>query len=211
MKRLRILTIFFLLATLALAQQWELGVSGGLGYSRNPAVTTASGSGKAGFKYGLTAGAVAGHDMYERLSGEMRYLYRVSDLKVTGGGEQASFHGEAHLVHYDVLYHTADRDARVRPFLAGGGGLKVYRGTGGERAYQPASRFALLTRTQELKPLVSAGGGVKVAISESLHLRLEIRDYITPFPKEVVAPAPGARIKGWLHDFVPSVGISVKF
>jgi hypothetical protein len=91
-----------------------------------------------------------------------------------------------------------------------GGGASVY-GTGGEHAYQPASGFALLTRTQELKPLVSAGGGVKVALGDSLQLRLEIRDYITPFPKEVVAPAPGARIKGWLHDFVPTAGISVKF
>ena len=206
-----VLTAYFLFATAAVAQDWELGVSGGLGFSRNPTVTNASGSGKAGFKYGLAAGAVAGNDMYERLSGEMHYLYRVSNLKVTGGGEQADFSGEAHLVHYDLLYHFADRDARVRPFLAGGGGIKVYRGTGGERAYQPANKFALLTRTQELKPLVSAGGGVKVALTESLHLRLEIRDYITPFPKEVVAPAPGARIKGWLHDFVPMAGIAVKF
>ena len=200
-----------LAAAAALAQEWELGVSGGVGFSRNATVTNASGSGKAGFKYGLTAGAVAGNDLYERLSGEMHYLYRVSDLKVTGGGQEAEFSGEAHLVHYDLLYHAADRDARIRPFVAGGGGIKVYRGTGGEHAFQPASSFALLTRTQELKPLVSAGGGVKVALTESLHLRVEIRDYITPFPKEVVAPAPGARIKGWLHDFVPTAGISVRF
>ena len=211
MKRVRILTIFFLLATLAVAQEWELGVSGGFGFSRNPTVTNDAGSGNAGFKYGLTAGAVAGNDLYDRISGEMHYLYRVSNLKATGGGQQADSSGEAHLIHYDVLYHTADRDAKVRPFLAGGGGLKVYRGTGNERAGQPAGTFALLTRTQELKPLVSAGGGVKVALTDTLHLRLEIRDYITPFPKEVVAPAPGARIKGWLHDFVPTVGVSVKF
>lgn len=200
-----------LLAAAAAAQEYEVGVSGGLGFALNPTVTNASGSGKAGFKYGLAAGAVAGNDMYERLSGEMHYLYRVSDLKVTGGGQEAYFSGEAHLIHYDLVYHSADRDAKVRPFLAGGGGIKVYRGTGNERAFQPASTYALLTRTQELKPLVSAGGGVKVALTETLHLRLEIRDYITPFPKEVVAPAPGARIKGWLHDFVPTAGIAVKF
>ncbi|HSW50338.1 MAG TPA: hypothetical protein VLH09_09200, partial [Bryobacteraceae bacterium] len=149
MKRAFILTVYFLFAALALAQEWELGVSGGFGFSRNPTVTNAAGSGKAGFKPGLTAGAVAGNDLYERISGEMHYLYRVGNLKVTGGGQQANFSGEAHLVHYDLLYHAADRDARVRPFLAGGGGIKVYRGTGGERAYQPANTFALLTRTQE--------------------------------------------------------------
>ena len=48
-------------------------------------------------------------------------------------------------------------------------------------------------------------------MSDSVYLRLEIRDYITPFPKQVVAPAPGAKLKGWLHDFVPMVGIGVRF
>ena len=198
-------------AGIAVAQEWEVGASAGFGFPRNPAVTTATSSGAAGFKYGATFGAVAGNDLYERLSGEMHYLYRVSNLKVTGGGQEAGFNGETHTVHYDLLFHTAGRDARVRPFLAGGGGIKVYRGTGTERAYQPASKFALLSKTRELKPLVSAGGGVKVTLTGSLLLRLEFRDYMTPFPTEVVAPAPGASIKGWLHDFVPTVGISIKF
>jgi hypothetical protein len=198
-------------ATIAVAQEWEVGASAGFGFPRNPAVTTPAGSGAAGFRYGSTFGAVAGNDTYERLSGEMHYLYRVSNLKVTGGGQEAGFNGETHVVHYDMLFHTADRDARVRPFLAGGGGIKVYRGTGTERAFQPASKFALLTRTQQLRPLISVGGGVKVALTGLLLLRLEVRDYITPFPSEVVAPAPGARIKGWLHDFVPTVGISARF
>lgn len=50
-----------------------------------------------------------------------------------------------------------------------------------------------------------------MALTGLLLLRLEFRDYITPFPSDVVAPAPGARIKGWLQDFVPTVGISVRF
>jgi hypothetical protein len=198
-------------ATVAVAQEWELGASAGFGYPMNPSVTTTAGSGTAGFKYGSAFGAVAGNDLYQRLSGEMHYLYRVSNLKVTGGGQEAGFNGETHVVHYDLLLHTADREARIRPFLAGGGGIKVYRGTGTETAYQPASKFALLTKTQELKPLISVGGGTKVALTHSLVLRLEFRDYISPFPSEVVTPAPGARIKGWLHDFVPTVGISIRF
>jgi hypothetical protein len=206
-----ILMVLFVTAATAAAQQWELGVSAGFGYLRNPAVTSAAGAGTAGFKDGMAFGAVAGNDMYDRLSGEMHYLYRVSNLKVTAGGQEAGFGGETHVVHYDLLVHMAERGARIRPFLAGGGGIKVYRGTGTEQAYQPANKFALLTKTQEIKPLVSAGGGVKVALTDSLLLRMEFRDYMTPFPSEVVAPAPGARIKGWLHDFVPTVGISVKF
>jgi len=198
-------------ATIAVAQEWQVGAVAGFGFPRNPTVTTPTGSGRAGFKNGLAFGAMLGDDHYNHVSGEWRYLYRMSDLKVTGGGQEAGFSGETHVFHYDVLVHTSGRKARVRPFLAGGVGFKVYRGTGVERAYQPASKFALLSKTRELKPLVSAGGGVKVALTGSLLLRLEFRDYMTPFPTEVVAPAPGASIKGWLHDFVPTVGISYKF
>jgi hypothetical protein len=206
-----IVVLWLMAAAVAAAQEWELGVSGGFGFLRNPAVTTAAGSGTAGFKDGLAFGAVAGNDMYDHLSGEMRYQYRFSNLKVTGGGQQAGFNGETHVIHYDLLFHTAPREARVRPFLAGGGGIKVYRGTGTEAAYQPASKFALLTKTQELRPLISLGGGTKVALTDSLVLRMEFRDYITPFPSQVVTPAPGARIQGWLHDLVPTVGISIRF
>jgi hypothetical protein len=207
-----VVMLVFLTASVAVAQEWELGVAGGFGFTRNPAVTNTLGSGNAGLKNGFTAGVVAGNDMYDRLSGEFHYLYRVSELKVSGGGQEAGFSGESHLVHYDLVYHLADRgDRRIRPFIAGGGGVRVYRGTDVERSYQPANKFALLTKTQETKPLVSAGGGVKITLTDSLHLRVEARDYMTPFPKQVIAPSPGSRIKGWLHDIVPTVGIGVSF
>ncbi len=206
-----VLMLVGLAATDCLAQEWSLGVAGGFGFTRNLTVTNSTGSGKAGFKPGLAVGAYAGNDMYERWGGELRYLYRVSNLKVSGGGQEAGFSGETHVVHYDFLYHTADRDAKVRPFLAAGGGVKVFRGTGIERAFQPASKFALLTRDQEVLGMVSVGGGVKVALSDMMHLRVDFRDYISPFPTQIVAPAPGAKLKGWLHDFVPMVGVGFQF
>jgi hypothetical protein len=206
-----LLVLTGLAATSCVAQEWELGAVGGFGFYRNATVKNSTGSGKAGFNSGLAAGLFAGNNMYERLGGEMRYMYRVGKLKVSGGGQQADFNGETHVVHYDLLYHFADRDSRFRPFVAGGGGIKVYRGTGVEKAFQPANKFALLTRTQEVNGLVSVGAGAKVALSGALQLRLEVRDFITPFPKEVIAPSPGASIKGWLHDLVPMVGIGVRF
>ena len=99
----------------------------------------------------------------------------------------------------------------MRPFVAGGGGIKFFRGTGKERAYQPLSNLALLTKTQEVKGLISVGGGVKAVVSDHVLLRVEFRDYITPFPKEVITPSPGAKISGWLHDLVPMVGITFRF
>jgi len=52
---------------------------------------------------------------------------------------------------------------------------------------------------------------VKLSLGGPVLLRLEFRDYITPFPREVITPAMGAEIKGWLHDFVPTVGFGFKF
>ena len=38
-----VVMLLFLAAAVAVAQEWELGVSGGLGFSRNATVTNASG------------------------------------------------------------------------------------------------------------------------------------------------------------------------
>jgi hypothetical protein len=213
---MRITAVYLLaltgLAATCAAQEWELGAVGGFGFYRNATVKPPTGAdGEAGLKSGPAAGIFAGNNMYERLGGELRYTYRVGKLNVSGGGQEADFAGETHVVHYDLLYHFADRDARIRPFVAGGAGMKYYRGTGVERAFQPANRYALLSKTSEVKGLVSVGGGVKVGLSDALHLRLEVRDFITPFPREVIAPSPGSSIKGWLHDLVPMVGIGVRF
>ena len=80
-----------------------------------------------------------------------------------------------------------------------------------ERAFQPLSQFVLLTKKTEILPLFAVGGGVKVALRDHLNIRFEVRDYLTPSPEKVLVPAPGASIKGLLHDIVPLVGISYTF
>jgi opacity protein-like surface antigen len=193
------------------AQEWEIGGAAGYGFYKNVTVTSPAGQGKAGFKPGVAAGVVAGNNMYPRLSGEMRYTFRFNDLKVSGGGQQAAFSGESHAIHYDLLFHVKEQGARLRPFIAAGAGIKVYRGTGMEKSYQPANQFALLTKTREIRGLISLGAGVKYSLTDLVLLRLEFRDYLTPFPREVIAPSPGASIHGWVHDFVPMAGISFAF
>jgi hypothetical protein len=207
----RTLVLIGLAALTCAAQEWEIGGAAGFGYYRNVTVTSPVGSGKAGFKPGVAASAVAGNNMYSRLSGEMRYTFRFNDLKVSGGGQEATFSGESHAIHYDLLFHFKEQGSRLRPFIAGGGGIKIYRGTGVEKSYQPANRFALLTKTQEIRGLISLGAGVKYALTDLVLLRVEFRDYLTPFPREVIAPSPGASIHGWVHDFVPMAGISFAF
>ncbi len=198
-------------ASILLAQTYEVGAVGGFGFSRDATVTGPAGSGKAGLKNGVAAGGVLGFDDYRRIGGEFHYLYRMNDLRVKGGGQQGTFDGESHLIHYEFLFYSAPRSCKIRFFAAGGGGMRIYRGTGTERAYQPANRFAWLTKTRETQGMITAGGGVKVSLGGPWLLRIEARDYITPFPKDVITPADGAAIKGWLHDVVPTVGISYKF
>jgi len=119
--------------------------------------------------------------------------------------------GDSHLIHYELLFHALGRESRFRPYAAAGGGIRLFRGTGKEYANQPFSDFAVITKANEIKPLISAGGGVKFSLSPSVQLRLEAHDFLTPFPKSVIAPAPGSTIGGWLQDFVVMAGLSFTF
>jgi hypothetical protein len=194
-----------------LAQKWELGGLAGGGFYSNATVTSPAGSGDVGFKSGPAFGAYLGQNMYRYLGGELRYEMRPADLKLTSGGTETTFAGQAHAIHYDFLIHATAAGSRVRPYISAGGGVKIYRGTGKETATQPLSRLALLTKTNEVKGLGSVGGGVKVKVSRGLLFRLEVRDFITPFPRQVIAPAPGAKISGLLHDIVFLGGIALTF
>jgi len=193
------------------ADSWELGFFGGYGFYKNVTVTNATGEASTGFKSGPAFGAIAGNEMSRWLSGEARYTYRRNDLMVSSGSQEAQFKGESHIMHYDFLFHSAPRTARVRAFFAAGAGAKVYRGTGNETASQPLINFVALTRTSQLVPVVSFGGGVKIQLSKSLILRVDARDFLGPFPDQVIAPVPGAQLKGWLHDIVPTAGLSFVF
>jgi hypothetical protein len=55
------------------------------------------------------------------------------------------------------------------------------------------------------------GGGVKIRLNELMTFRVEARDFASPVPNEVVAAVPGARVRGWLHDIVPMVGLTFTF
>jgi len=73
------------------------------------------------------------------------------------------------------------------------------------------SNFALLTKDQDLTALASVGAGIKFKLASHLLLRVEVHDYLTPFPKQVIAPAANAKVSGWLQDIVPSVGLGYIF
>ena len=193
----------------ATAQEWELGGLGSYGFTAGLQAKAPAGTATTGFAPGYAWGALAGHNSHRLVGGEIRYVFRRSDLRVESAGQKATMRGHAHLVHYDLLFHAAQRGAPVRPFIAVGGGARMFRGSGLERAVQPLSQFVLLTRTRQTLPVLSAGGGVMLRVSPRVSFRLEIRDYISPSPDKLLTPAPGAEIRGWLHDIVPMAGLAL--
>lgn len=210
MKRLfySFLSATSLLAPAASAQRWDLGLFGAGAIYNSQSVTLGAASASAGFSKGFGGGVWIGQNHYRYVGGEIRYAYLRNDMKLTAGSTAATFGGEAHAIHYDLLLYTKPAGSKVRPYFAAGGGLKVYRGTGTETVDQPGARFALLTKTTDARPMISVGTGVRWTVSERVSLRVEFRDYITPFPKGVIAPNSGAKVGGWIHDFLPMVGIS---
>jgi outer membrane protein W len=194
-----------------LAQMWEVGGAGGGSGALGLNATGAAGTATAGFQPGVAASFVVGQNLYTRLTGELRYTYLQDDLKLSSGGTEATFGAAAHAIHYDLLWHFGKGEGRVQPFVAAGGGMKLFEGTGAQQAYQPLSQFAYFTHAQQLEPMISAGGGIRMALKTNVVLRIEFRDYLTPFPGHVIAAAPGMHISGWVHDFVPLVGISYLF
>jgi hypothetical protein len=200
------------LAATAAAQQWEVGgFAGGAGFLKGLPVNGVTGAATAGFQSGAVVGGFVGQNLYRHISGEFHYNYVQSGLHITSGSSNATFSGNSHVVHFDLVLHTNSRGSRVQAFAAVGGGARLFRGTGKEAAYQPLSQYAIFTRTQSIKPMASVGGGLKFSITRNVFLRTEFRDYISMFPKDVITPAPGAKISGILHDFVPMVGISITF
>lgn len=210
---MRITTLLAVLSFSAsgFAQSWEIGGAAGGGFTRLVTASAAAGSARAGLGESYAAGAALTQDLYPRLSGQIRYTFRPSSLIVSSGSERAAFDAVSHAMHYDFLFHAKPAGSPVRPYLAAGAGVRIFRGTGREAAYQPAQDYVLLTRTLEWKPLISAGGGVQFAASPRVSFRLELRNYSTPIPKKVLAPAAGASVRGWLHEIVPLAGIGFIF
>jgi hypothetical protein len=197
-----------LLAPVGMAQSWEVGGGVGGGFYTSQEVTSPAGSASAKLQTGLAGGVWLGNNSHGHWSGELRYEYQMGDLSLSSGGTNVTFGAHTQQFHYDAVWHAKPTESRIRPYVAAGAGIKLYQGTGAQMAFQPLSNFALLTQQQDLTALVSVGGGVKFQLAPHVQLRLDVHDYLTPFPKNVITPNVGAKVGGWLQDFVPMVGIS---
>ncbi len=201
-----------LAAGVACAQEheWEVGAIGGFGYAPHLTVSKGGQSADTGIRYGGVVGVFGGEDMYNYWSGELRYLYRFDNLKLSQGDIKApNFSAHTHIITADFLGHFRPRGSKTRPFLAFGGGAKVMVGTGIESAGQPLGNFAALTATHEVLPVADIGAGIKMDLHKNVRFRVEMRDYISPAPNKVIAPAPGASLGGVLNDIQGLIAFSL--
>ena len=196
------------LAPAAMAQRWEVGGGAGGGFYTSNDVSLDGSSVSAKIDSNVAGSAWLGNNGINKWGGQLQFDYQLGDLALNGQGSSASFAARSYAFHYDVLWHFTPYGSKIRPYVAVGAGIKVYQGTGAQVAFQPLNQFALLTQAQDLTPLVSAGAGVKVQLASHVQLRFELHDYATPFPKQVITPNTGAKVGGWLMDFVPMIGIS---
>jgi hypothetical protein len=73
------------------------------------------------------------------------------------------------------------------------------------------SNLVILTHTSQALPVISAGAGVKIPVSRRSLVRIDVRDYISPFPDQVLAAPPAATTGGWTHHLVAQLGVSAVF
>lgn len=211
MRLVRMLVVCASLASAALAQKWEFGAGVGGGFT--PSVDVANGSSSVASKIATNVvGAVwLGNNGSGHWGGEMRFEYQMGDLQLTGGGSSATFSGRSQTAHYDILYHFSSSEAAVRPFISFGGGVRFFQGTGTEQAFQPLENFALLTKDTQITGMGAVGAGLKVKLAPRLQLRVEVHDFITPYPDKVITPNAGSKAGSILQDIVPMAGISYLF
>lgn len=193
------------------AQEGEIGAAAGYGTYRNGTVYAPAGKATAGIRNRFAVSAVLSEEKYERLGGEIRYTYQDGDPFLSAGATKTNVQGQSHTIHYDALFHFRGKPARIRPYMAAGFGAKVYRVSGPANPSQPLSDIAMLTTRTDVKPVFTAGGGVKIRLGGKVVVRLDFRDYVTPFPKKLIAPAPFGTGRGFFQQFTPLVGVGYTF
>jgi opacity protein-like surface antigen len=205
------LLVCVLAAAPSLFAQFELGGSIGYGIYRDGTIFGPGSTATAGIRNRFAAGAVIGEDLYDYISGEIRYVYHDGHPFISSGGAKTDIQGQSHTLTYDLLFHFQPRDRKLRFFVAGGAGVKGYVIAGPAPSPQPLSNLATLTTEDEWKLVVDVGGGIKYKLTNHVLARLDFRDYMTTFPKHQIAPAGNNTARGIFQQFTPMFGLSWVF
>jgi len=208
--RWAIVALFLAAAPAAFAQRWEFGVGGGGSFFTTQTLTSPAGSVDASFQPGFVATAYAGQTG-RRFGGEIRYAYFFNDMKLDGQGHSFGFGGRSYLVTYDFMFFMGNSESKVRPYISVGGGVRRFEGTGQDMAVQPFENIAVLTRTTQMKPVISAGAGVHLRTSAHTALRAEVKAYFSQNPSDIITPVTGNGGNSWIVNFAPMLNIAFVF
>jgi hypothetical protein len=208
---LRYLGIAALFGSALFAQPYEIGGSVGYGFYRDGTIYSPGAHTRAGIRDRFAAGFVVGEDLYDYISGEVRYLYHDGHPFLSGAGIRTDIQGQSHAIHYNLLFHFASRERRLRPFVSVGAGAKAYVISGPVPSPQPLPGIATLTSRDEWKFLGVAGVGAKYRVYRGLQVRLDVLDYMTGFPSHQIAPAGGNTARGIFQQVTPLLGVSYLF
>ena len=92
---LKCLTAAALFAAGCFAQDTEIGGAIGYGVYRDGSIYAPGGKAEAGIRNRFAAGVVFGEDLYDHISGEIRYLYHDGHAFLSSGGVKADMQGQA--------------------------------------------------------------------------------------------------------------------
>ncbi len=189
-------------------QEWEIGASVGYGWYRGGSIYGAGEDIQAGIRNRFAAGAVVGEDLYQYISGEVRWLYQDGHPFIQGPGFKSDIQGNSNTFTYDALFYARPKRKRLRPFVAAGAGAKYYVIAGPAPIVQPVPGIVTLTTQDQWKFVADVGGGVKFLLRPHVLLRLDFRDYLTSFPRRQILPAPGDTARGIFEQFTVLFGVS---
>lgn len=206
-----IVSVLGLLPVTAAAQKWEVGAAGGGSFYTSNDVEKGNSSVKASFEPGFVASFFVSQEMGRHWGGDLRYDFARNNAKLDGAGGKATFGAQSHSIHYDFLLFFSPAGNKTRAFISFGAGIRQFRGTGNEGTTQALSEYALLTKSSDTTPMASVGVGVKFRVGKNSNVRIEVKDYITPQPTKVITPNRGASLSGWIHNFLPMVGVTYVF
>ncbi len=191
------------------AADWQATAAVGFGQYHPVTFSGPAGTANAGIGARYVLNAAVGRAVGERFAVEAGWLFQDGDFEIASGGTKTAFDANAHAVYADLIWHVVRRTAKLRPFFEAGSGAKFYRGIE-KPAPRPLAQFGSFRDGIDARPMLTYGGGLEWAVSRRWAVRVDLRDCATPFPTSVIVPASGGMSHGWLHDFVSTIGVTLR-
>ena len=132
------------------------------------------------------------------LSHDLSFSYSRAGVEVNADGQNL-FDGGTTLGQfmYNMLLHATKDGSKIRPYVAGGGGIVMF--------YPPGA--GLTSGVNTIRPGLNYGAGVRFQATERWHARVDFRQTIAPNPRLF----QGQEATGTFRQNQVSFGIGVSF